>query len=158
MRRIILFPLLTMLALAGMAQAQETTGPEAEKDKAEVLKIEDRFSKAIMDHDWSVLPETFADGMSWLARGDRLDKAQVIADYKSGNLHFRQLTHDHVQVRIFASNTAVVTGHSTSVLDYKDKLWSQPRIFTSVYVKLNGQWRLVAHQVSELPNKEAQPK
>lgn len=149
MRRIILLPLLT-LALAGLVQAQETTGPEAEKEKAEVLKVEDRFSKAIMSHDWDVLPQVFADGMSWVARGDRLDKAQVIADYKSGNLHFRQLTHDHVQVRIFADNTAVVTGHSTSILDYKGKLWSQPRLFTSVYVKLNGQWRLVAHQVSEV--------
>lgn len=149
MRRMILLPLF-ILALAGLVQAQETTGPEAEKDKAQVLKIEDSFSKAIMSHDWDVLPEVFADGMSWVARGDRLDKSQVISDYKSGNLHFRQLTHDNVQVRIFADNTAVVTGHSTSILDYKGKLWSQPRLFTSVYVKLGGQWRLVAHQVSEV--------
>jgi Domain of unknown function (DUF4440) len=144
----ILLPFLT-LALAGLVQAQETTGKEAEEAKAEVLKIEDEFSKAIVTSDWDALPHIFADGMSWVARGDRLDKAQVIADYRSGNLHFRRLTHDHLQVRIFGS-TAVVTGHSTSILDYKGKLWSQPRLFTSVYVKLGGQWRLVAHQVSEV--------
>lgn len=152
MRRIILLPFLT-LALAGLVQAQETTGKEAEEAKAEVLRVEDEFSKAIVTSDWDVLPRIFADGMSWIARGDRLDKAQVIADYRSGNLHFRQLTHDNVQVRVFG-NTAVVTGHSTSILDYKGKLWSQPRLFTSVYVKLGGQWRLVAHQVSELAKKE----
>jgi hypothetical protein len=148
MRRIILLPFLT-LALAGFVQAQESTGKEAEEAKAEVLKIEDKFSKAIVTSNWDVLPEVFADGMSWIARGDRLDKAQVIADYRSGSLHFRQLTHDNVQVRVFG-NTAVVTGHSTSILDYKGRLWNQPRLFTSVYVKLNGQWRLVAHQVSEV--------
>lgn len=148
MRRIVLVPLLTF-ALVGLAKAQETTGKEAEEAKAEVLKVEDEFSQAIVTSNWDVLPQIFADGMSWVARGDRLDKAQVIADYHSGNLHFRQLTHDNVQVHVFG-NTAVVTGHSTSILDYKGKLWSQPRLFTSVYVKMDRRWQLVAHQVSEV--------
>jgi ketosteroid isomerase-like protein len=138
-----------MLALVSWAKGQKTTGKEGEEAKAEVLKVEDEFSNAIVTSNWDALPHIFADGMSWIARGDRLDKAQVIADYRSGNLHFRSLTHDHIQVHVFG-NTAVITGHSTSILEYKGKLWSQPRLFTSVYVKLGGQWRLVAHQVSEV--------
>ena len=149
MRRMIVVPLLTF-ALAGLLKGQETTGPAAEDAKAEVMKAEDQLSNAIKTGDFSALPDIFADGMSWIARGDRLDKAQVIADYHSGNLHFRQLTHDGVQVRVFG-DTAVITGHSTSILDYKGKLYNAPRLFTSVYVKLGGQWRLVAHHVSELP-------
>ena len=149
MRQIIVVPFLT-LALAGLVKGQETTGPEADEAKAEVLKVEDEFSKAIMAGNWDVLPQVFADGLSWIARGDRLGKAQVVADYRSGNLHFRQLTHDSVEVHIF-ENTAVVTGHSTSILDYKGKLYNAPRLFTSVYVKMGGRWQLVAHHVTELP-------
>jgi hypothetical protein len=149
MRRMILLPLLTF-ALAGLVRGQETTGNEAEELKAEVFKSEEEFGKAIRAGNWDALPDYFADGMSWIARGDRLDKAQVVADYRSGNLHFRQVTHDGVQVRIFG-NTAVMTGHSTSILDYKGKLYNAPRLFTSVYVKMGGRWLLVAHHVSELP-------
>ena len=149
MRQVILVLFLT-LTLVGLVKGQETTGKKAEEAKAEVLKVEDEFSKAIMAGNWDVLPEVFADGMSWIARGDRLGKAQVIADYRSGNLHFRQVTHDSVQVHIF-ENTAVVTGHSTSILDYKGKLYNAPRLFTSVYVKMGGRWQLVAHHVTELP-------
>jgi Domain of unknown function (DUF4440) len=117
MRQMMLVPLLT-LAVAGLVRLQETAGREAEEAKAEILKVEDRMSNAVKTSNWDALPDIFADGMSWIARGDRLDKAQVIADYRSGNLHFHHVTHDNVQLRIFG-DTAVMTGHSTSVLDYR---------------------------------------
>ena len=44
----------------------------------------------------------------------------------------------------------VVTGHSTSVLEYKGKLFDAPRLFTDVYVKMDGRWQLVVHHVSDL--------
>lgn len=44
---------------------------------------------------------------------------------------------DSIQVKIF-DNTAVVTGYSTSVLEYKGKLFTAPRLFTSVCMNLNG--------------------
>jgi hypothetical protein len=154
MRQMIFVPLLT-LALAGLVQGQETTGKGAEEAKAEILKVEDQMSNAVKTGNWDALPDIFADGMSWIARGDRLDKAQVIADYRSGNLHFHHVTHDNVQLRIFG-DTAVMTGHSTSVLDYKGKLYTAPRLFTSVYAKINGRWQLVAHHVSDLTKEQVE--
>jgi ketosteroid isomerase-like protein len=115
--------------------------------RQETIKVDNAFNKAITEKDGAALDRILADDLSWVARGDRLNKAQVIADVKSENLHFKSLSHEDLQIKIFG-NTAVVTGHSTSVLEYKGKLWSTPRLFTSVYMKLGDRWQMVAHQVS----------
>lgn len=127
--------------------AQSTKVDADEIAKRETIKIDDEFNKAITEKDGPALERILADDLSWVARGDRLNKAQVIADVKSENLHFKSLTHENLQIKIFG-NTAVVTGHSTSVLEYKGKLWSTPRLFTTVYMKLGDRWQMVAHQVS----------
>jgi len=137
-------------ALTGLAKAQETTRKESDETvKEEVLKVGQQFNEAARAKDQAALERILADRLSWVARGDRLKKAQVIADYLSENLHFKSFAHDSEAVNIFG-NTAVVTGHSTSVLEYKGKLFDAPRLFTDVYVKMDGRWQLVVHHVSEL--------
>jgi hypothetical protein len=139
-----------LVALTGLARAQETTRNESDgAAKAEVLKTGDQFDRAREAKDRATLERILADGLTWTARGDRLNKAQVIADIFSNNLHFKSFAHDNVTANIFG-NTAVVTGHSTSVLEYKGKLFDAPRLFTDVYVKMDGRWQLVVHHVSDL--------
>ena len=132
---------------AGHISAQSAKTDADEIARRETMKVDDAFNKAITGKDGAALERILADDLSWVARGDRLNKAQVIADVKSENLHFKSLSHEDLQIKIFG-NTAVVTGHSTSVLEYKGKLWSTPRLFTSVYMKLGDRWQMVAHQVS----------
>jgi hypothetical protein len=139
-----------LFTLTGLARTQETTRKESDEAvKAEVLKVGQQFNAAARAKDQATLDRILSDRLSWVARGDRLTKAQVIADYLSENLHFKYFAHDSERVNIFG-NTAVVTGHSTSVLEYKGKLFDAPRLFTDVYVKMDGRWQLVSHQVSEL--------
>jgi hypothetical protein len=144
MKRMLALPFL-FFALTGLAKAQESD----EAAKAEVLKVGRQFNEAARAKDQAALERILSDRLSWVARGDRLNKAQVIADYLSENLHFKYFAHDGERVNIFG-NTAVVTGHSTSVLEYKGKLFDAPRLFTDVYVKMDGRWQLVSHHVSEL--------
>jgi ketosteroid isomerase-like protein len=132
---------------AGHISAQGAKTDADEIARRETIKVDAAFNKAITEKDGAALERILADDLSWVARGDRLNKAQVIADVKSENLHFKSLSHEDLQIKIFG-NTAVVTGHSTSVLEYKGKLWSTPRLFTSVYMKLGDRWQMVAHQVS----------
>ena len=147
--RILTLPFL-FVALTGLAKAQDTTRKESdEAAKAEVLKVSQQFNDAALAKDQAALDRILADRLSWTARGDRLKKAQVIADYLSENLHFIHFAHDSEVVNIFG-NTAVVTGHSTSVLEYKGKRFDAPRLFTDVYVKMDGRWQLVVHHVSDL--------
>lgn len=145
----IVLPLL-VIALAGVARSERTPGNEAdEAARAQAIKVDEQFNEAARTKDRATLERVLADDLSWVARGDRLNKTQVIADILSENLHFKALTHDSVVVKIFG-NTAVMTGHSTSILEYKGKPFTAPRLFTSVYMNLNGQWQMVAHQVSDL--------
>ncbi|MGH9680260.1 MAG: nuclear transport factor 2 family protein [Candidatus Acidiferrales bacterium] len=144
---------LTVAGPGAVRIARASQDGSAEAAKAEVLKTDEEFNVALRTQNRAMLERLIADDVSWVARGDRLDKARVISDVMSKNLHFRSLTHDSIQVKLFG-NTAVVTGHSTSVLEYKGKLYPTPRLFTSVYMKLDGRWQLVAHQVSTLTNEK----
>jgi ketosteroid isomerase-like protein len=148
-----------VLMLFGLSTANHATSQSSADDqneekaaRQEVLKTDEAFNNAVMARDADALAPLLADKLAWIARGDRLDKRQVIADIRSQNLHFKSLTHDQILVSMFG-NTAVVTGHSTSVLEYKGQLFSTPRLFTTVYMKLNGQWQMVAHQVSDVVEK-----
>ena len=148
-RRLLALPFM-LIALSSFARAQQTTRREPdEAAKAEVLKVSGQFDEARGAKDRATLERILADGLSWTARGDRLNKAQVIADILSSNLHFKSFAHDSVSANSFG-NTVVVTGHSTSVLEYKGKLFDAPRLFTDVYVKMDGRWQLVVHHVSDL--------
>jgi hypothetical protein len=139
-----------LIALTGFATAQETNRRESDEAKAEVLKVSERISKARAAKDRTELERILADGLVWTARGDRLSKDQVIADMLSDKLHFKSFAHDSVAVKMFGS-TVVLTRHSTSVLEYKGKLFDAPQLFTDVYVKMDGRWQLVVHDVFELP-------
>jgi hypothetical protein len=157
-RRIITFVVAVSLLLVagGLFRTSRTFGDSSDDAmRAEALKTDEEFNQAITTKDRPALERLLADDLSWIARGDRLNKAQVIADVVSENLHFKSLTHDSINAKVFG-NTVVVTGHSTSILDYRGKLYTSPRLFTSVYMNLNGKWQLVAHHVSEL-NSENRP-
>lgn len=142
----------TVVGLA-IARGQDNTIQTAEQTaKEEMLKTDEQFNKALLAKDGPALEQILSDKLSWVARGDRLSKKQVIADIETQNLHFKSLTHDDLDVKMFG-DLAVVTGHSSSVLEYKGQLFTTPRLFTTVYMKLDGRWQMIAHQVSNVGEK-----
>jgi hypothetical protein len=84
--------------------------------------------------------------------GERLTKAQVLADTKSGNMHMDHLKHDHIRLIAFGENTVVVTGHSSSSLHYNGKVDTADRVFGDTWVKLNGRWQQAEHCVASAAN------
>ena len=76
-------------------------------------------------------------------------KAQVIADFTSGDLKFQSITTDDVQVRVYG-NTAVETGRSTMIGQDKGKTVPRDNRFTRVWIKQGVHWRLVANHYSSL--------
>jgi ketosteroid isomerase-like protein len=81
------------------------------------------------------------------ANGLTRNRAQVIADIKSGAQTFESMGHKDVLVRAYG-DTAVVTGHTTIKGQYKGQPSLSPTSFTRVYVRLGGQWRLVSNSSS----------
>jgi hypothetical protein len=139
------------LGATGYIRAQNTPSSD-EATIQEVTKVDDAFNHAVMSQDGAALQQILADKLSWVARGDRLTKDKVISDFATGNLHFKSLSHEDLVFKVFG-NTVVVTGHSTSILEYKGKMFTTPRLFTTVYMKLDGRWQMVAHQVSDVVEK-----
>jgi hypothetical protein len=141
---------LLMIIGAGFIQRQARGAKDSDEGiKAEVLKVDDELNHAIMTKDRATLERLFSDRLSWIARGERLDKQQAIEDAVSGNLTFKSFAHDSIIVNVFG-DTVVMSGHSTSDLIYKGKEQNNPRLFTNVYVKTGGRWQMVSHQVSDL--------
>jgi ketosteroid isomerase-like protein len=147
MRKILPVCLLT-LGLAGFAEGQgdPANGANAvEKAKKEVLQAEEERDQAMQHADIPVLDRIDADDMSFAnGAGIIRTKAQRLDDIKSGTIKFISFNQDQTQMSVYG-DTVVMTGRATSVVQYRGKVNRIPRRYTNVYIKRNGQWKLIVH-------------
>ncbi|MGH9376912.1 MAG: nuclear transport factor 2 family protein [Terriglobia bacterium] len=151
MRRFLLSAVMSV-ALVSIVGTQIAVAQGADETaKQEILKIQDEWNQALVKKDLSFIRQLYDDNIAYTnTQGVMLTKARLIDLYKSGVLIFYRMSHDDIKVNIFGE-TAVLTGRSTSKMAYKGRVSYGPRRFTNVFVKENGRWRLVAHQVSLIP-------
>src|SRR6266700_67638 len=71
------------------------------------------------------------------------NKAQAIADLKSGDLKLQSASLDGAKVQVYG-DTAVVTYSSNDKGTYKGKDISGKTRWTDVFVNHNGRWQVVA--------------
>jgi Domain of unknown function (DUF4440) len=178
--RILLLLVIALTGFAGFLAGQATTekkieivkyplpGSEdtvGEAETKEARKVLDDFyqsnvlqlsAQASPSNDTSARGRLMADHFIEVSErfgiGERLTKAQVLADTQSGNMHMDHLKHDHIRLIAFGENTVVVTGHSSSSLHYNGKVDTADRVFGDTWVKLNGHWQQVEHCVASAPN------
>lgn len=136
---------LMMAAVCGAAPARQAPAGDAATEQ-EILKLEKEEGNAIMHKDTATLDRLYAEQLAWMGRGELLTKAQVIADFGAGNLRNNSMVHNQLHVNVYG-DTAVLTGHSTSELVYHGKVLGGPKRFIDVWVKIDGNWQLVAHSV-----------
>ena len=161
-RRILLLPLLG-IALVGFVQSQSTpkTGedPAGEAAKQEILAVLKDYDQATKTGNADASAPLYNDDMLLLSerfgRGEVLTKAQVMDLHRSGRLKNISYVHNNIRLRAFGGNTVVMTGHSDTILEYKGKLSKGPRLFTFVFVKLDGKWQIVSQHISDIPEGDA---
>jgi ketosteroid isomerase-like protein len=150
MRRILFLPLLAFACLASARlPAESRSEADVEQTRKEVLQVEQEMTQASAKADIEVLDRIFADDMVWTARGDVLNKSQVLSDFRSGNDSLSRPNHYDIHLHVYG-NTVILTGRSTSIVRYKGKISKGPRLYTQVYIKLDGRWQLVSHQVTDV--------
>jgi len=139
-----------LVSLAGAQSVTTKDNAVIETEKKEVLMVENEVNKALLAGDTNVLSRIYADDLSYTNQvGEILTKSQVLSGFKTGNIRLPTL--GRRQIRLYAyENTVVLTGISTSTLRYKGVVTNRPRRFSNVYVRQNGQWKLVAHTVTEI--------
>jgi len=142
------------LTLTSTAPGQEQSANGDQKSSVEqaIKQLDNERIQAQIGADGVALDRIYADDFIGVGpSGTVRTKAQVISDFRSGDLKFQSITTGEVQVRVY-ENTAVETGLSTMVGQDKGKVVPRDTRFTRVWVKQQGHWRLVAnHYSSRIP-------
>jgi ketosteroid isomerase-like protein len=141
--RLLLVVVLGAAVWPGKVVAQQGSQSQASIEQ-EVLKVEAARDKAMQKADMAVLKRIYADDIVIVnTRGRLLTKAERLADFKSGDLKFLSFDQGDYSFHIYG-DTVILNGHANSVVQFHRKVNQIPRTFTLTYMKLNGEWRLVA--------------
>jgi uncharacterized protein (TIGR02246 family) len=143
---------LAALVLTGtplaLGQKQNESRDQRSSVQRAIRQLDNERIQAQIGADAIALDRIYADDFIGVGpSGTVRTKSQVITDFTSGDLRFKSLTTDEVQVRVYGK-TAVETGLSTMVGQDKGKIVPQDTRFTRVWVKQKGRWRLVANHYS----------
>jgi hypothetical protein len=160
--RTLLLVLLVVIPV-GSAWAQEASGPTAEKVKKEIMQLEQEKIKALLSTtstknyaaEW--FERVYVDDIDHSsASGTVKNKAQLLAEFRTGNHRtYRDDQYDwHIRVYGDGDNhtTVVVNYVASSDVERNGHRAANKDACSDVYVKLNGAWRMVLHQVTPLAN------
>ena len=145
MGRILVFAgILSVLCYSGSAQSKAGT-------EEAVMRIERELLSAILKGDASANERYLADTYVFTGPDGMVEnKAQAIADLKSGDLKLQSASLDDAKVQVYG-NAAVVTYSSNDKGTYKGKDISGKTRWTDVFVNHSGRWQVVASHGSMVP-------
>ena len=149
MRRTLVTAVLALTATAiALGQKQSSSRDQRSSVEQAIRQLDRERIQAQIGADAVALDRIYANDFIGVGpSGTVRTKAQVISDFTSGDLNFQSITTDEVQVRVY-ENTAVEIGLSTMVGQDKGKAVPRDTLFTRVWVKQHGRWRLVANHYS----------
>lgn len=141
--RVLLLTGLIAFACPGIVQAQNNV-PLAMNIQQEVLKTEAARDEAMQKADMAALNRIYADNVVIVnTRGLCLTKAQRLADFQSGDLKFLSFDQGDYSFQIYG-DTVILNGRANSVVQFHGRVNRVPRKFTLTYIKIKGEWKLVA--------------
>src|SRR5438876_1221165 len=140
--------LVLTVAPMGVGQKQSASGSHGTSVEEAIRKLDNERIQAQIHADATALERIYADDFIGVGpSGTVRTKPQVILDFTSGDLRFQSITTDDVRVRVYG-NAAVETGRSTMDRQDKGKAVPHDTLFTRVWIKQQGRWRLVANHYS----------
>ena len=146
MHKIILaFSLVTLLTFSSKAQQNNSA------IQTEVMMKMANLRNALLSKDSVVLSNLSADDASYgHSSGLIQTKAELIRSVMSGEQDYKSIEPSNINVRIY-DNTGVVTINLKVNLNYQNKPLDMNLAATLVWVKISGEWKLVARQAVKLP-------
>jgi hypothetical protein len=147
MKRFALLISLLSVILSGPLTGRAAAQARNEKVEQEVINVEDERLQGFKNSDLATLDRIFDDDFTFTnVNGEIHTKAELLGDVRSGKLKYTALNHSEVHVRVYG-DTAILTGRSASVYIENGKEGGRtPRRYMNIYIRKNGQWRLVARQ------------
>jgi hypothetical protein len=106
--------------------------------------------QALVDSDVAALREIFADGLRYgHANGEVHAKEELLGLLGSGRIDYRAIRVEEVDTRELAG-TLVVTGRQAVDVRAGGRDVTSRAVFTAVYAREDGAWKLVAYQSAPL--------
>src|SRR5574338_1055449 len=146
MRRVSFFYVLALLCHAQQPVAKAplergvTTGSLAQ----EALEVKRLYDVATLQTDGNFFQRTFAEDYVWYGpNGEVVNKEQYIRDLVSRDLIWDSVEVKDMAVRVYG-DTAIATGRFFGKGRYKGTPLDERQRFTSVLIKRNGHWLIVA--------------
>ena len=149
MKRIFIFT--AIFSALGCSMIAQSKGRASAGTEEAVMRIERELLDAVLKGNSSANERYLADSYVFTGPDGTVEnKAQAIADLKSGDLKLQSASLDDAKVQVY-NDTAVVTYSSNDKGTYKGKDISGRTRWTDVFVKHNGHWQIVASHGTMLP-------
>jgi uncharacterized protein (TIGR02246 family) len=149
-RILVLAAIIIALGPLAVGQTKSTRRTQTDRVVERIRKLDQERIQAQIHADAMALDRIYADDFIGIGpSGTVRTKPQVLADFTSHDLKFQSITTDGVRIRVYG-NTVVETGRSTMIGQDKGKVVPRDNRFTRVWVRRQGQWRLVANHYSTL--------
>ena len=141
-----------ILIFAFSAGAQQPVTAEQKKAAGEVMAVVSRWAEAVRDRDAKTLDAIFDNEVIVTTYdGKTRGKSEEMEAMKPNpNMRFASVENEDVAVRIFG-DTAVVTALTKMKMVASGKESSFALRYTAVFVKRDGNWRIVALQTARAP-------
>jgi len=120
-----------------------------------VKELESRWESSLVKHDTSAIEKMVAEDFVGTSSSGKVGtKATLLAEAKRDDSVYSSATSSEMNVKVFASNVAVVTGVARETGKTKSgKAFSNAYRFTDTWVERNGEWQCVAAHAMVLPKK-----
>lgn len=111
-------------------------------------KMDHAYAEALTRRDVKVLDEIWSPDYTFVnPRGELLSKAQRMANVQRGTTEFRTMSPQRERLTV-RGNFAVEVGRIVVEGEYSGHESSGEYRYTTVWVKMQGRWRMVANQIT----------
>lgn len=151
MKRILVVAVLVIAASSlTFGQKKDKSNKQSGNAEQALMQIEREWSEAVVKRDVAILERLYADEYTFTDHDGRvLNRAQDIAEIKSGDVKLESIVPDEMKVHVYG-DAAVVTGRSTIKGQLKAKDISGQYRWTDTFVRRNGRWQCVATQSTRI--------
>ena len=150
MKRILVIAVLLIAASVVTGHTSSKRARKIGNTEQAIRQLMKEQANAQQKNDTAALERIWADDFTFTnSSGEVQTKAQRLAEIKSGELKFESISIDDVQVRVYG-DTAVVTGRGTVKGQRRGQDLTGQSRSTSVYVKKQGRWQVVATQITRI--------
>jgi hypothetical protein len=145
--------------LAAGAATLGASGPAPDSIKREIAQANATLQLATLRHDAATVRGLISDDyIIYFGNGTSEDHDGLLADVADPATVWQKNDTEHLVVRDYNGDTAIVTAALHQRYAYHKKLYDYRVRFSDVWVKLGGKWRYVSAHASSAVNTPGFPK